>query len=59
MSPESWAGLSLLKGRRKLKTDFRSNEAAWTEHSISACVVLLPFELAVGGNTSLQVGVTK
>ena len=59
MSPESCAGLSFLKVRRKPETGFRSNEAARTERNVSACVVVLPFELAVGDNTSLQAGITK
>lgn len=59
MSPESWAGLSFLKVRRKPETGFRSNEAAWTDCNVSAFMVLLPFALAAGDTTSLQAGITK
>jgi len=59
MSPESWAGLGFLKVRRKPKPGFGSNEAAWTGCNVSACMVVLSFEVAVEDNTSLQVGITK
>lgn len=60
MSPESWAGWSLWKVKRKQETGFRSNETAWTEYNVPACVLVMPFvELALGDNTSLQVGITN
>lgn len=51
-SAEGWAGLGLLKVRRKAQTAFGSNEAAWTQGNASACVMVLPFELAVGDETT-------
>lgn len=45
-------GLGLLKVRRKAQTAFGSNEAAWTQGNASACVMVLPFKLAVGDETT-------